>query len=76
VVPVLEGERSMWGCSWFPHRGAAGGWSDAAVADNRSQTMFGLTRGGRQSVGPVRLKGCLGQMLLWRSNRLSKWNGL
>jgi hypothetical protein len=32
----------------------------------------GLTRGGRQSVGRVRSKGCLGQILLQRLNMLLK----
>jgi hypothetical protein len=47
-----------------------------AVASNRSQTTSRLSRGRRQPVGPVALKCCLGLILLWRSNRLSKWNGL
>jgi hypothetical protein len=36
----------------------------------------GLTRGGRQLVGPVGPKDYLDWILLWRSNSLPKWNGL
>jgi hypothetical protein len=48
----------------------------AATADSRRRAVFGLTRGGRQPVRPVELKGYLCRILLWRSNRLSKWNEL
>jgi hypothetical protein len=51
-------------------------WQCAVVADNRSRMTPWLTRGGRQSFGPVGPKVCLGRILLWRSNRLPKWNGL
>jgi hypothetical protein len=41
----------------------------AIAAGGRSRAAFGLTRDGRQQVGP---NGCLDRMLLWRSNRLPK----
>jgi hypothetical protein len=47
-----------------------------AAAGSRSRAAFGLTRSGRQRVGLVGPEGCLGRILLWRSNRLPKWNGL
>jgi hypothetical protein len=43
-------------------------WCVIAVG-GRSRAPFGLTRDGRQQVGP---NGCLDRMLLWRSNRLPK----
>jgi hypothetical protein len=36
----------------------------------------GLTRGGSQLVGQVGSKSCFGSIQLWRSNRLTKRNGL
>jgi hypothetical protein len=71
--PISEGERSMQGSSWFPCGGVTGGCSGAVAHGSRSRAACGLTLGGRQVVGP---KGCLGRIPLWRSNMLSKWNGL
>jgi hypothetical protein len=48
---------------------AVGRWC-AATSSNQSRATFGLTRGGRQSVESVESKGCLDQILLWRSNKL------
>jgi hypothetical protein len=48
----------------------------AAATNIWSRAAYGLTRGGRQEVGPVEPKACLGWILLWRSNMLPKWNGL
>jgi hypothetical protein len=76
AAPVSEGESSTWGDSWFPHGGATGGCSGVAATDSQSQIAFGLTQGGRQSVGLVGPIGCLGQILLWRLNRLPKKNGM
>jgi hypothetical protein len=53
-----------------------GSRSGTTTTDSRSRVLFGLTRGGRQLVGPIRLKGCLSRTLLWRSNKLLKWNGM
>jgi hypothetical protein len=50
----------------------AAGRRCAATGSNQSRATFGLTRGGRQSVGSVESKGCLDQILLWRSNKLAK----
>jgi hypothetical protein len=47
-------------------------WRCATAANSHSQVMSGLTRGGRQSVKPVEPKGCLGQILSWKSNTLPK----
>jgi hypothetical protein len=49
---------------------------DVATTDSRSRVASRLTRGGRQPVGPVEPKDCLRRILLWRSNRVAKWNGL
>jgi hypothetical protein len=43
-------------------------WCGVA-ASSRSWAASRLTRGVRQPVGP---KGCLGRIMLWRSNMLSK----
>jgi hypothetical protein len=53
-----------------------GSRSGTTITDSRSRVLFGLTRGGRQLVGSIRLKGCLSWILLWRSNKLLKWNGM
>jgi hypothetical protein len=50
AVPVSEGERSMWGGSWFPCEGATGGCSGVAATDSQSRIASGLTQGGRQLV--------------------------
>jgi hypothetical protein len=50
-------------------------WRRVATADSWSRVASGLTRGGREPIGPVGLKDCLCRILLWRSNGLSKWNG-
>jgi hypothetical protein len=44
----------------------------AAAADSKSRATSGLTRGGRQLIGPLGSKDFLGQILLWTSNTLSK----
>jgi hypothetical protein len=50
--------------------------SRSGTTTTNSRVLFGLTRGGRQPVGPIGLKGCLSWILLWRSNKLLKWNEL
>jgi hypothetical protein len=50
----------------------AAGRRCAAASSNQSRAAFGLTRGRRQSVESVESKGCLYQILLWRSNKLEK----
>jgi hypothetical protein len=42
------------------------------VGYSQSRTTFGLIWGGKQQVEPVGSKCCLGQILLLRSNRMSK----
>jgi hypothetical protein len=76
VSPISEGERSTWGGCWFLHEGATGGCSSTVATNSWSRVASGLTQGGRQPVKSAGLKGCLGQILLWRLNRLPKWNGL
>jgi hypothetical protein len=48
----------------------------AMTVGSRIRAASRLTRVGRQTVGPVRSEGCLDQILLWRSRRLPKLNGL
>jgi hypothetical protein len=69
---VLKGERRTRGDSWYLCGGATGGCSGAATTHNRSRAASGLTRGGAQLVVPVGSKVCLGQIPLWRSNKLPK----
>jgi hypothetical protein len=53
-----------------------GGRKTQRHGGGRSLAASRLNRDGRQLVRPVRPKGYLGRILLWRSNRLLKWNGL
>jgi hypothetical protein len=72
VARASEGDRNTRGGSWFSCRGVTEECSGAA-ADSRSGAASGWTRGEGQPIGP---KGRLGWILLWRSNKLPKWNGL
>jgi hypothetical protein len=58
VAHVSEEKRSM--------QGGLGSCIEGRPED--AATISGLTFDGRQSVRPVGLKGCLGRILLWRSN--------
>jgi hypothetical protein len=60
---------------WFPCGGrpeVVAARRCAAAADNWSRVASRLIRDGRQPVEPVRPKGCLSRILVWRSNRLPK----
>jgi hypothetical protein len=68
---TADGEKRGWGSTRFrrekEHKEALG-----SLVEGRPEDVV-VQRWPTAGVGP---KACLGQILLWRSNSLPKWNGL